>query len=474
MATPATAAVSGIWPYSSQSINGTTSNGNTSSLLRSPPTHATKALSGQGSGPGSLAGTGTSSNLSPPGTASSLTGGSASSATSPSLGDLGNTLHSTLSSLSLNSGSTAASSNNTNSSILNSNNYNAKSPNDYTRPLPLRTPSAGSLQHYQQQQQQQQQQSAPVQISAIGSGRSGTSPPSRNNGIDGFNGSSSIGSPSSANILSPSSNTSQQLPPPHLQSQGQRHTPSHNLPWPSYTNSSNNSSVANSLSFLSSGNGGSNAANGSFNTRNSIDGNFGSQANHFNQPHQRQHTNSDISTRSLHARPYQQEDQDHLLSSGGDAQHGSNANNNDDNNTSSGFSLSSSSQQQQQQQSQFNLDHAQLAKSREQRDLDDVDSGQRASATLWMGDLEGWMDENYIKKCITALGWDRDDNGTPQSVQTGVKMIKGASSTSGYCFITFPTSAHAQSVLAHFSKQPPMLMPGSERTFKRESNLTKP
>lgn len=47
-------------------------------------------------------------------------------------------------------------------------------------------------------------------------------------------------------------------------------------------------------------------------------------------------------------------------------------------------------------QPQFNLDHAQLAKSREQRDLDDVDSGQRASATLWMGDLEGWMDESYI------------------------------------------------------------------------------
>jgi hypothetical protein len=45
-------------------------------------------------------------------------------------------------------------------------------------------------------------------------------------------------------------------------------------------------------------------------------------------------------------------------------------------------------------------------------------------------------------------------------------MIKGASSTSGYCFITFPTSSHASSVLSHFGKQPPMLMPGSERTFK--------
>lgn len=501
-ASAATAAISSNnnWPYPSSS---TTNTGASMSPLR-----AGQALAGTLSPPG------TAASLSSTTTTSSSSGapGSHSSATSPSLGDLGNTLHSTFSSLSLNSGSTPQSSLNTAS--------NAKSPSssDYARPSPMRTPSATSLQqsHYLQQQQQQ----PTVQISAIGSGRSGTSPPSRAGNLDSLNGSSSIvGSPSSNTALSPSASMSQQLPPP------QRHTPSHSLPWPTYANGNGgnlNGNGTDSLAFLSGTQQSQSqremsSMNGIYGTRNSIDGNshFSStfQQQHQQQPQQqyyqqqqrsRQHTNSDNSSSRSHQSQYHQQQQqyrqDHKSSSDlsnriDDNDHNNN-NSSNVNDSAARFALSSSSSTSQQ--PQFNLDHAQLAKSREQKDLDDIDSGQRASATLWMGDLEGWMDEGYIKKCITALGWDREIDpsssttststssstssasgaagaqGQPSGttggniVQTSVKMIKGASSTSGYCFITFPTSSHAQAVLAHFSKQPPMLMPGSERTFKRK------
>lgn len=90
------------------------------------------------------------------------------------------------------------------------------------------------------------------------------------------------------------------------------------------------------------------------------------------------------------------------------------------------------------------------------------------TSTLWMGDLEAWMDENYIRRCIAALGWDRDSAGGVSS-QINVKIIKSASTSSMYCFVTFPTSEMARNVLAQMADQPPMLMPGSERTFKRMS-----
>lgn len=503
MAMPAT--MSSNWPYPPTASSNTNTNGNmngialpnghqSASLLsagskvRSPPSsHGSQALAGTGlsmSPPGTAASTASSNN-----TGSGAGGGPASlsSSTSPSRADLGNTLHS-FSSLSLNSGSTAASSN----SI--SNNYNnAKSPVDFTRPLPLRTPSGGSLQHYQQQQ-------ITPQISAIGSGRSGTSPPSRSGNLDSLNeGSSIVGSPSSnSNALSPRASLSQQLPPPQRDERQQIHTPSHNLPWPAYANNNSNGETGGSLSFLNSAPQSQipNFGNRAYNYQNSIDAN--NQSSHFNsnfhqqeqQYHQQQRQQTDIDHRNRNRHPQQQprlqepqqQYQAYQYSQDQDLPESNNINRTDsgDNRKQDDSSSSSSSRFAQ---PQFNLDHAQLAKSREQKDLDDIDSGHRASATLWMGDLEGWMDETYIKKCITALGWDREmlsdssspsestpgqTNGTSNVVQTSVKMIKGASSTSGYCFITFPTSPHAQAVLAHFSKQPPMLMPGSERTFKRE------
>lgn len=188
--------------------------------------------------------------------------------------------------------------------------------------MPIRTPSGGALPNAQ---------------AVIGSGRSGTSPPSGRFNPDLGGTANGQGSQSLNNGYNSGSYSSG-----HSQ-----HTPSHQLPWPSSA--------------------GSAASNQSF-----------------AQQQQQQQQSSADGTRSSH-------------SSGHSAYQGNtvpNGNGHDDlpglsghDESNNRFGLS---------QPQFNLDHAQLAKSREQRDLDDVDSGQRASATLWMGDLEGWMDETYI------------------------------------------------------------------------------
>ncbi|GAA97232.1 uncharacterized protein L969DRAFT_152926 [Mixia osmundae IAM 14324] len=95
-----------------------------------------------------------------------------------------------------------------------------------------------------------------------------------------------------------------------------------------------------------------------------------------------------------------------------------------------------------------------------------VGSEQSAEAltALWMGDLEEWMDENYIRRCISAMQLDRDENG-----QLGLPvMIKMQRSRSGadYCLLSFPAPHHAQNALSLFASRPPTFMPGSERTFK--------
>lgn len=78
-------------------------------------------------------------------------------------------------------------------------------------------------------------------------------------------------------------------------------------------------------------------------------------------------------------------------------------------------------------------------------------------ATLHLGDLDVWMDETYVRECCAVMGWDN---------VTAIKMSRGASPASGYCFLTFPSAQEAQRALARFNAQPPMLMPRSGRTFK--------
>ncbi|BGP37468.1 hypothetical protein JCM10449v2_001374 [Rhodotorula kratochvilovae] len=77
--------------------------------------------------------------------------------------------------------------------------------------------------------------------------------------------------------------------------------------------------------------------------------------------------------------------------------------------------------------------------------------------TLHLGDLDAWMDEAYVRECCALMGWD---------AVSAIKMSRGASPASGYCFLTFPSAAAAQRALARFNSAPPMLMPRSGRTFK--------
>ncbi|KAL2136190.1 hypothetical protein VTI74DRAFT_5068 [Chaetomium olivicolor] len=76
-----------------------------------------------------------------------------------------------------------------------------------------------------------------------------------------------------------------------------------------------------------------------------------------------------------------------------------------------------------------------------------------AAKTLWMGEMEPWMDENFIKNvCQTVMG---------ENVQ--VKVIRDRNSgNAGYCFIEFPTPEAAQKALA-LNGTP---VPNSSRVFK--------
>ena len=80
-----------------------------------------------------------------------------------------------------------------------------------------------------------------------------------------------------------------------------------------------------------------------------------------------------------------------------------------------------------------------------------------ASSSLHLGDLDVWMDEAYVRECCVRMGWEG---------VTSIKMIRGSSPSSGYCFLTFPSAAHAGVVLAKFNAAPPTPMPRSGRTFK--------
>ncbi|KAK1779448.1 hypothetical protein QBC45DRAFT_325919 [Copromyces sp. CBS 386.78] len=76
-----------------------------------------------------------------------------------------------------------------------------------------------------------------------------------------------------------------------------------------------------------------------------------------------------------------------------------------------------------------------------------------ASKTLWMGEMEGWMDENFIKNVFTTV--------LGENVQ--VKVIRDRNSgNAGYCFIEFASAEAAQKAL-NLNGTP---VPNSNRAFK--------
>lgn len=87
-------------------------------------------------------------------------------------------------------------------------------------------------------------------------------------------------------------------------------------------------------------------------------------------------------------------------------------------------------------------------------------------STIWWGDLEPWMDEEYAKQVCSLMGWDPVSIKVPHpapDASTGQQA-----NNPGYCFLTFPSPAHAASVLAQISNSgngTPVSMPNSAKPF---------
>lgn len=76
-----------------------------------------------------------------------------------------------------------------------------------------------------------------------------------------------------------------------------------------------------------------------------------------------------------------------------------------------------------------------------------------SKTTLWMGELEPWMDENFVKGVFI----------TATSEQVNVKVIRDKNSgNAGYCFVEFASSEAASKAL-NLNGTP---VPNSARMFK--------
>ncbi|KAI9143924.1 hypothetical protein BKA69DRAFT_58162 [Paraphysoderma sedebokerense] len=77
-----------------------------------------------------------------------------------------------------------------------------------------------------------------------------------------------------------------------------------------------------------------------------------------------------------------------------------------------------------------------------------------ARSTLWMGELDPWMDENWLRQLWYSYG-----------EEVSVKMIrdKFTHMPAGYCFITFTSPAVAMKILSQFNGSP---IPNTHKFFK--------
>lgn len=87
-------------------------------------------------------------------------------------------------------------------------------------------------------------------------------------------------------------------------------------------------------------------------------------------------------------------------------------------------------------------------------------------STLWWGELEPWMDEEYAKQVCALMGWDpitvKVPNAGPEAA------APQPTNNSGYCYLTFPSPAIASSVLNQVNgggSAQPVTMPNSNKPF---------
>ncbi|KAI0080776.1 hypothetical protein K474DRAFT_1672312 [Panus rudis PR-1116 ss-1] len=88
-------------------------------------------------------------------------------------------------------------------------------------------------------------------------------------------------------------------------------------------------------------------------------------------------------------------------------------------------------------------------------------------STLWWGELEPWMDEEYAKQVCNLMGWDPVNIKVPRPAPD--PLTGRQANNPGYCFLTFPSQQHAAAVLAQVNSGnasgAPVTMPNSSRPF---------
>ncbi|KAI0686497.1 hypothetical protein BC835DRAFT_453728 [Cytidiella melzeri] len=86
-------------------------------------------------------------------------------------------------------------------------------------------------------------------------------------------------------------------------------------------------------------------------------------------------------------------------------------------------------------------------------------------STLWWGELEPWMDEEYAKQVCNLMGWDPVNIKVPRPNPD--PMTGRQANNPGYCFLTFPSNMHAASVLSQVntSGTNAVTMPNSSKPF---------
>ncbi|KAI0682642.1 hypothetical protein C8Q76DRAFT_637103 [Earliella scabrosa] len=84
--------------------------------------------------------------------------------------------------------------------------------------------------------------------------------------------------------------------------------------------------------------------------------------------------------------------------------------------------------------------------------------------TLWWGELEPWMDEEYAKQVCNLMGWDPLNIKVPRPAPDPITGQQA--NNPGYCFLTFPTQAQAAAVLSQVNNSStPLIMPNSSKPF---------
>jgi hypothetical protein len=86
-------------------------------------------------------------------------------------------------------------------------------------------------------------------------------------------------------------------------------------------------------------------------------------------------------------------------------------------------------------------------------------------STLYWGDLEPWMDEEWAKRVCGMMNWDPNNIKVPHPQPDPVTGQQA--NNPGYCFLTFPSRAHAERVMNQVnpSNGGPITMPNSTRPF---------